>query len=270
MNSIPDTSSPGMLQDRENLQNAQFSGHARKQSVNAYERLDTGLTIKTREGDIVTLSSNSFSELNSFEYNSRGEIHTDSGSARISQHIREITLTTGEQFSFSVQGDLNEQELADIEAIVRGVDGIVAEVAEGDMEEAVEKAMSMGNYSSVSMYSADISYQRSYAVIEETRSVSSGPLSAPRPGEITSPGHEQMDHFVGKMSRFLEEQEEKLLAKAQHPLAALFDQLLKGREDTDEKETLAHGALKTMGEQLDLLINGLLKKAFDTSLNGLA
>ncbi|MCP4720320.1 MAG: hypothetical protein GY860_12750, partial [Desulfobacteraceae bacterium] len=112
MNSISDNSSPGLLQDRGNLQNAQFSSHSRKQTVNAYESLDTGLTIQTREGDIVTLSSNSFSEFNASEYNSKGEIRTDSGNALITQHTREITLTTGEQFSFSVQGDLNEQELA--------------------------------------------------------------------------------------------------------------------------------------------------------------
>ena len=81
MNSIPDNLSPGLLQDRGNLQNTQFSSYSRKQSVNAYERLDTGLTIQTREGDIVTLSSNSFSEFNSFEYDSQGQIRTDSGYA---------------------------------------------------------------------------------------------------------------------------------------------------------------------------------------------
>ena len=183
MNSIPDTSSTGLSQDRGNLQNTQFSGHARRQTVNAYESLDTGLTIKTREGDIVTLSSSRFAQFNASEYNSRGEIQTDFGNALISRHTREITLATGDQFSFSVQGDLNEQELSDIEAILKGVDGIVAQVAEGDMQEAVAQAMAMGNYSSVSRYSADISYERSYSMTEETRSMESSPLSAPDPEE---------------------------------------------------------------------------------------
>jgi len=272
MNRIPDTPSPGLIQDRGNLQNSQFSSHSRKQSVNAYASLNTGLTIKTREGDIVTLSSNSFSQLDAFEYNSRGEIRTDSASARASQHTREITLTTGERFSFSVQGDLNEQELADIEAIVKGVDSIAAEVAQGDMDEAFEKAMSMGNYSSVSMYSAEISHQRSYSVSEETRSTSHGPLSGPNPAQGTVGENSQrslpVDSFFEKMAQLIEKQEEKLLAKAQQPLTALFDQLLKNKEDAEERETPAYGALKTMGDAVDQLINDILKNAFATTLNG--
>jgi hypothetical protein len=270
MNRISDTSSPGQIQDRGNLQNSQFSSHSRKQSVSAYESLNTSLTIKTREGDIVTLSSNSFSQLDAFEYNSRGEIQTDSANARASQHTREITLTTGEQFSFSVQGDLNEQELADIEAIVKGVDSIAAEVAEGDMDEAFEKAMSMGNYSSVSMYSAEISHQQSYSVSEETRSTSYGPLSGSAPGLGTDGGNPQrpaVNRFVEKMAQLIEDQEEKLLAKAQQPLMALFEQLLKNKEDADEKETPAYGALKSMGDAVNQLINDLLEKAFETTLN---
>jgi len=273
MNRIPDTSSTGLIQDRGNLQNSQFSSHSRRQSVNAYESLDTGLTIKTREGDIVTLSSNSFSQLDAFEYNSRGEIQTDSANARASQHTREITLSTGEQFSFSVQGDLNEQELADIEAIVKGIDSIAAEVAQGDMGQAVEKAMSMGNYASVSMYSAEISHQRSYSVSEETRSTSYGPLtgSAPAPGTVENSQRPlPVESFVETMTQLIKDQEEKMLAKAQQPLGALFEQLLKNKEDIGERETPAYSALKTMGEQVDQLINDILKNAFATTLNGVA
>ena len=272
MNRIPDTQSPGLLQDRGNLQNSQFSSQSRTQSVNAYESLNTGLTIKTREGDIVTLSSSSFSELNSFEYNSRGEIRTDSANASLSQHTREITLTTGEQFSFSVQGDLNEQELADIEAIVKGVDSIAAEVFQGDMDEAFEKAMSMENYSSVSMYSAEITHQQFYSVAEETSSSSLGPLGAAPSlgtGGVNSQSSLPLDDFVEKMVQLIEDQEEKMLAKAQQPLSALFEQLLKNKEDADEKQTPAYGALKSMGEAVDQLVSDLLKKAFDTTLNDL-
>ncbi|MBU0970263.1 MAG: hypothetical protein KKC20_06425 [Proteobacteria bacterium] len=267
MSTIPDTSSTGLSGGRGNLQNAQFSGNLRKMSANAHESLDTGLTIKTREGDVVTLSSKSFSELNAFEYTSRGQIRSDSGSAQMNRHIREITLTTGERFSFSVQGDLNEQELADIEAIVKGVDTIAGEMVRGDMGKAMEKAMSMGSYDSVSMYSADISYQRSYAVSQETSSVSHGRLPSSARDTGILDGAKQVASLVDQMARFLEKQDEKLLAKAQHPLAALFDQLLKNQEDADETKTPAYEALKSAGEQLDQVINDMLKTAFKTSLN---
>jgi len=279
MNSIPDTSSAGLLQDRSSLQDTGFSSHERKLSVNSYQKLDAGLTIQTREGDIVTLSSSQFSELNAFEYNSQGQIQTDAGTARISQHTREITLTSGEQFSFSVQGDLNEQELADIEAIVKGVDGIIAEMAQGDMKEAVSKAMSMGYYSSVSMYSADISVQRSYAVAQETRSASNDLLS--NPGSLLNPGSNAgisrgLGHgggFVDKIADFLREQEEKMLAKAQQPLSSLLEHHLKNMEDINENKTpeknQVYAALKTAQEQIDQMINDMVKKFFERTLNGI-
>jgi hypothetical protein len=281
MNSISETASTGLSQDRGSLQNAQFLGQVSRQTVNAYESLDTGLTIKTREGDIVTLSSSRFFQFNSSEYNSKGEIQTDSSLALITQHTREITLSTGEQFSFSVQGDLNEQELADIEAIVKGVDAIAAEVVEGDMDQAIEQALAMGSYSSVSMYAADISYERSYSMTEATSTVSSGPLSTSDSDgknfwrSENSQRSNPMDGFADTMARFLEQQEEQSLAKAQQPIAALFDQLQKNTLDTvdteetatQEQGTRVRDILKAAGEQVDQLINDILKNAFETTLN---
>lgn len=259
-----------MLGGRSNLQNAQFSGSSRKVSANAYESLDTGLTIKTREGDVVTLSSNSFSEFNASEYTSKGKIQADSGNAAMSRHTREITLATGQQFSFSVQGDLNEQELADIEAIVKGVDGIAAEMVHGDMGKAIEKAMSMESYDSVSMYSADISYQQGYAVSQETSSSSQGtvPNLLPDTGAVDAPDY--VAQLVDQIAQFLQKQDEKLLAKAQQPLSALFDQLLKNQETADETQAPAYDTLKSAGEQLDQIINDMLKNAFGTLFDQMA
>ena len=151
MTRIPDISSQGLPQ-----QGTAFTGRSARTGVNSYESMDAGLTIKTREGDIVTLSSSQYSEFSANEYSSQGEVRTPEGSARLSTHTREITLSSGEAFSFSVQGDLNEQELADIAAIVQGVDGIISEMVQGDMDAAVANALNMGPYDSVSMYAADI------------------------------------------------------------------------------------------------------------------
>ena len=127
---------------------------------------------------------------------------------------------------------------------------------------------------------------------QETRSVASNPSLAPgkekgishRPkhmnsfvdkmarflekqGDKLQESHKP-DRFAHKMARFLEKQEDNLLAKAQKPLTKLFDQLLKNKADSDEQETPAYGALKTVGEQIDQIINDRLKKAFETTLDG--
>ncbi len=95
-------------------------------------------------------------------------MQTKSGGKAVSQNQREITLTSGESFSFSVTGNLNEKELVDIENIVKGIDGIISEMARGNMNDAVKKALSMGHYDTVSMYLANISYRKSYAIDQIT------------------------------------------------------------------------------------------------------
>lgn len=265
--------SPGQLYHRGNLADAQFSHQVKKLAVNAYESLSAGLTIQTREGDMVTLSSNKFSEFSALDYTRKGEIRTDGGKALVSQHRREITLTTGDLFSFSVQGDLNEQELADIEAIVKGIDGIMVEMTQGNMEDALAKAMSMGSYESVSMYAADIAYQRSYAVTQETRSTSQGILpdqvSDQALARTTRGGPKAMDHSFDKMARLLEKQEEKMLAKARYPLASLFEKYLQNSEDIHGKTSQEETNLKTLADQIDQMIADRVKNAFGKRFNRL-
>jgi hypothetical protein len=181
MTSLPDVNSrqstyPGGFQD------AGFSASTQRRGLNSYERMDAGLTIKTREGDIVTLSASRFSELTAREYSSQGEMTSRDGQVSARTHQRQIELSTGEAFSFSVQGDLNEQELADIEKIVSGIDKIIYEMAEGDMDDAVALALSMDHYDSVAMYEADISMARSYASYTETSAAARAP-SLPGPGK---------------------------------------------------------------------------------------
>lgn len=273
MNSIPS--------DRGQVNNALVSGHTSSQTLNANISLDAGLTIKTREGDIVTLSSSQFSEFNASEYGARGEVWTESGHALVENHTREITLTTGELFSFSVQGDLNQEELADIAAIVQGVDGIISEMGEGDMDDALELAMSMGGYDSVSMYSADITLKQSYSMVSEQAFASTGSLPGNRglgkqtglaglqgqEGNAYKPSRMEtrMEKMLERMEKIVEKQEEKILAHAQQPLSKLFAHHL-GKIESEE-ETPKYKALEAVEDRLDQRISDRIKKFFESTLN---
>ncbi len=276
MNSVSDLHSNG-LQNQGNYSSARVA--SQELAVNSYESLEAGLTIQTREGDVVTLSASSFSEMDAYEYSSSGEISSKHGQVQAAYHEREITLTTGESFSFSVQGDLNEQELADIEAIVKGIDEIIGEMAEGDMGDAISKAMSMGTYDSVSMYEADISVERSYEMYSETRSASYDRLGRdmaeqlPAAEEaVESPSDAGMT-FLDKIAELLEAQEEEALARAQQPLSQLFDHHIKALEEVaeeDEKaveEPAAYSALELAAREVDQMINDMIKDIFENTLN---
>ena len=287
---------------RNNFSDAQFSSYVRKQSISAYESLDAGLTIKTKEGDLVRLTSSSFAELDAHSYNSKGILQTESGMAMATQNTREITLTTGESFSFLVVGDLSEEELADIGAIVKGIDEIISEITEGDMDEAVEKALSMGGYDTVSMYAADISYQRSYQMMSDVRAETVTPVleaeAKPELEPVLQDGNlnqlstiipypenrsprkkrdntiEDINKFFEKMVDKLEKYQEKLIDKAQQPIAQLFSHHLddiqhnKKNHKKGEKQSL-YNTVNNVGKQIDKLIDQMQKKMFQNHVSNL-
>ncbi len=284
----------GSSQQQNALSDAQFSSYVRKQSLNIQESLDAGLTIKTKEGDFVTLTSNSYAQLDSFQYNSKGVLETDTGTAMVSQNHREITLTTGESFSFSVVGDLSEDELEDIGAIVKGIDGIISEMAEGDMDDAVDKALSMGGYDTVSMYSADITYKKSYEMVSETSTqkayLSPDQLdqSMYRPVDISEeiptnkhqPGSfeafpenflpskrkgnplNNIEKIIEKMAKQLEKHEDNLVAKAMKPLDKLFNHHKRNEKNHHGKETSIHNAIENAQKEIEKMIEKMTSKMF--------
>ncbi len=279
MSSIAQTSGTGMsAQNYQGLQEASLSSTTSQMEV--YSELSTGLTIQTREGDVVTLSSSSLSQYSSYSYNSQGMVETDSGTAMVTTNYSEITLTTGETFSFSVQGDLNEEELADIEAIIKGIDEVIGEVVEGDMKGAIGQAvlMAMEDYDSISMFTADISYATGYSVMEKSTGAALGTTDAaslPDTEQDSESGSsdtrktsavEKAQSILEKMTEKLAEREEKLLEKARQPLASLFQHYLDKAEE-DEEETSTADVLEKMGQTLDQMIADMVMEAFSTSLD---
>ena len=132
------------------------------------ENVSTDLTIKTSEGDIVKLSTQSFYDFKSLLYDKKGRIYSDAGTITNRITYREMTLQSGESFTFSVSGHLNAEELKDIEKIVKQIDHIIHDMKKGDMGNAIKKALNMGGYDTISGFSADLSVKKSFSMISET------------------------------------------------------------------------------------------------------
>lgn len=287
MNTISSQSMAPASARQEALSDAQFSSYVRKQSLSAYESVAAGLTIKTKEGDLVTLSSSSYARMDSYMYDSKGVLKTEAGTVAVSQNIREITLTTGESFAFSVSGDLNEEELADIENIVKGIDDIISRMAKGDMEGAVADARAMGGYDSISMYSANITYEKSYAMrseVQAQRGISSSKASLPKseifPSEesVISPELKpfvenyssgknknnsiyNISQFIEKMAEKFEKYDEMFFENLQKPVDKLFRHHL-GRMKEDKEATPHYNAIENAQNKISKLIDKMLGEKF--------
>lgn len=242
------------------LSDSQFSNYVKKQSYSAYESLDAGLTIKTREGDLVTLSSGTYSKLDASLYNSRGVLQTDTGKTAVTQNQREITLASGESFTFSVEGDLNEQELLDIEGIVKGIDEVISKMTGGSMDDAVATALSMGGYDSIDAYAAEITYQKSYVATSE--------IEADTLGAIPETVLENPDTFFEKMAEMIDRLEEKLMDKAQKPIEKLFRHHLGNmKENNNGEDKPLYNAVESAGQKIDKMIEKITGEIFKDQLS---
>ena len=282
MSSIQNPSLTAGLPAGQSLPGSQFANYTRQQSVKAVERLDAGLTIKTKEGDRITLTSTAYSELDAFMYNSKGVLLTPSGKTINTQNQREITLVSGERFSFTVEGDLNEEELLDIENIVKGIDEIISEMTEGDMDGAIQKALSMGDYDTISMYSADISHKKYYSVrsertAEATKNMPETPAAADTPLSSSITDHpsgmprvdssQKMNRWVEKMMDTLAHYETNLVDTAREPIDRLFRHHLNDHGKPSEKKSLRMDTIENARQQLERNIDRMAKQMFQDDLS---
>ncbi|WP_028584876.1 hypothetical protein [Desulfogranum mediterraneum] len=269
------------------LSDFQTSTYVREQSFRSDERLETGLVIQTKEGDQVTLNSSSFSQMDSFLYDSKGLVQTEAGTALFSQQQREISLASGHSFSFSVAGDLNEDELKDIEAILTGLDGVIAEMGQGDISGALDSALEMGGYDSVASFTADIHYQRSSelrsertAATSQGQSIQEGPfreeLPSPLPAEPGSQAQPPQGKNEGmpmdfaklfhKMEQVLSHHGNSQLALAKNPMNKLFQHHLDQLGEEEEQGASTYAALESAMEEIGSLVEELAAKTFSEQL----
>jgi hypothetical protein len=124
------------------------------------------ITLQTAEGDIVTFSG-------LFENHQAMEARRVSSPLASREQLSSLQVERG-SLAVSVQGDLNEEELADIVRLVNDLTAIAASFFAGEHEAAMAAALQLGEMGSVSRLSATFSQQVSL----HSRLISSHPMPA--------------------------------------------------------------------------------------------
>ena len=243
------------------------SVHQKEMMLRSQQSSSADLVIETREGDRVALSSSNYSTMSAYTYTGEGVLQTESGSALVSQNYREIALSSGQSFSFTVEGDLSEEEIADIESLLKGLDKVMTKMRHGDIFGAMDKALKIGSFDSVSSYSADLSYRSSYemssstyaATTETLQEQTEGPPA--RPPEEDAPNRINFDNFFSRLMEQLEAHENRLVGLAHSPINTLFNHHIEeGQKDGEESSSIIE-ALKTARDELTALIEELTAAA---------
>ena len=122
------------------------------------------LSVTTAEGDTITLSANLESDLHAVNYKSHAE--GDGKTVDIEAKYAEFSLK--QEFGVTVEGDLNEQEVKDLEKLFRKVANIFKQYLNGHDDEALAKTAKLaerfGKLSSLSGLDLSVDVERSVTI----------------------------------------------------------------------------------------------------------
>ncbi len=149
-------------------------------SISMSEQQNKDITIFTKDGDKVTLSSEKqiqalYSNYSDISYQKFSGI-SDKYSMELNNYTTAVNNSfeyeKNGSFSISVEGDLDKQEMRDIKKAIKSIDKIMTNLLSGgDLSKAAKKAMKVVNLDSISGIAADYSYEKTisveHTVIEE-------------------------------------------------------------------------------------------------------
>jgi|CXWL01.1.fsa_nt_gi hypothetical protein len=151
-------------------------------SVYTRAESSANLTVLTKEGDRVTLSTHSLVE----------SIQAQYGYEHLSPHRRtsasgEAQASTAEQsFEVTVEGDLNEQEQADVKRLMNHVRSIVKKFLSGDLEGTERKLGKLNHLGTLAGFSLDAVRSETVVTTQQTQQ-STRPAQEPVPNEAPPP-----------------------------------------------------------------------------------
>lgn len=138
------------------------------------------LSVTTAEGDRITLSADLESDFRAVNYKSR--VEGDGKAVDVQAKYAEFSLK--QEFGVTVEGDLNGQEVKDLEKLFRKVANIFKQYLNGHDDEALAKTAKLaerfGRLSSLSGLDLNVDVERSVTVlVEQVASVVTGQPALP-------------------------------------------------------------------------------------------
>ena len=142
------------------LHSSQLSSSGLQKQYQSYseamsQRSAADISFTTAEGDVVTISN----------YQEQAYALASEKWASPLQQGMNFTASalSVDASSLSVQGDLNEEELADIQNLLTDLSSIAEQFFSGNLAEAMDQAMNIGEMGSISQLSASFSYNASWS-----------------------------------------------------------------------------------------------------------
>ncbi|MEC4888535.1 MAG: hypothetical protein RI101_00615 [Nitrospira sp.] len=245
-------------------------------SAQGVQRLDTNvsaistasdltgrLSVVTAEGDKITLSADLEARFQAASYQG----HAESNGKTVDVRAQGAAFSLSQQYGVTVEGDLNEQEVHDLEGLFRKVSNIFSKFFNGQDEAALAKTVSLaeqfGQASSLSSLDLSVDVERSVTMLASqmvSAVTGSFPNSTATPGGASATAAVIPQPSTGTTAptppSTASPDGARLLAPAQdaHPTASLVRQILdaleQSRLDVEKTKKYLPDFLKKLREDL--------------------
>jgi len=188
----------------------------------------SNLSITTNDGDVVTIS---FSELQ--EHASRESYQYEEGNKGNTENYSMATSQYHEMnFSYSVEGELNDNELAAIESLIKDVNSLQKDFFSGKVDQAFEKAIELGfDNAQIANFSMDLQQTQTSFVSQTYTEVAEFQDNAlPKSDKELRPLIDFLDHF-----KQLQDNADKLLSKNDDAFGQLLDSVFNAEYGVNEE-----------------------------------
>ena len=135
----------------------------------------TDLSVITAGGDRVTLSAESLLRASYAELNSQS---TDQ-QYRLDLHSTDSQVQSGNSIEVSIQGQLDQQEQADLQLLVGKLEKVVKQFLGGDTEGALSKALQIGDLGTVASFQLNVQQSAQIAFTREQQVSADGAQAVP-------------------------------------------------------------------------------------------
>lgn len=235
-------------------------------NLSSYQQKNADITIMTAEGDRVTLSTDSKRQASYLTYSglARG------GGAMAQLQGKSFSMEVNRELSITIEGNLSEEELQDIQKSLKTIDRIMHKALSGNTDHALAMTHDVSSMESISSFSASIKIENTVSFEQHNIVETQTPIPKPK-NEIES-GRDYLSH--DRFSRVTDKMMEALKhhgfmnRKLIRPLNKYFSKIFEGISEKQEgseksgKMEMAHRIRSEMLERLERVAQeGLIKSA---------
>jgi len=189
---------------------------------------NSDLSITTADGDIITIS---FSEIKENQFNEQFNYSAGSDSSQLSYQssassYRELN------FSYSVEGDLDDEEIHAINSLIEDISKIQKSFFNGNIEKAYEKALTLGyDEEQLNSFSLDLKLTQTSYVSQAYNEIAS----------YNTPEMAELDQVIKPITAFVDQLRDvrsmanKLLDDDKQELNKLFESVFEAEHGINER-----------------------------------